>query len=296
MDPPLSPFERSGMHFLPRRLVLPLGALLAAGTLASAFAGMPEGPTAHATSLRMTAAGTATNAGKVHRWGLSQWHDGFTEAHLSRTWKVYRGTGAGGRGHYRPRQVNLQHGMLTINGAAGASSGAAEVLDHGHPYGRWETRLRSKQYTTSGHPYRVVAALAPAGDRPRHCGAQEIDFSRFTIGSRQAHTEIRNLPNVLDYSAKRLDPRGWHDYAVEVTKTHISWFVDGRVVMTDRRRAALSGLPLSVVFRLEATHDSGMRRSRMQMDWIRYYTLARGDSTSGLRAPAPHRSTYTGAC
>ena len=35
----------------------------------------------------------------------------------------------------------------------------------------------------------------------------------------------------------------WHTFAVEVTKSHISWFVDAHVINTERRAEALSGGP-----------------------------------------------------
>lgn len=278
------------LHRLARHTTSLLTAVLATAALA-AVGTAPAGTT----TPRPVDATTVMNAAKIHHWGLSQWHYGFTETRLGSDWKVASSTGTDGTGLFRPGQVNLQHGMLTINGTAGAVSGSAELLGHARVAGRWETRLRSNQYSTAGHRYRVVAALVPSAGRPGHCGAQDIDFAKFTIGSSRANVDIHNLPDVLDHYGKNLDPTQWHDYAVEVTSTHISWFVDGQVVTTDRRPDALSGVPLSVGFRLEATGGSGMNPGRMQMDWIRYYTMARG-VTTGLPAPQPYRSRYADAC
>ena len=253
------------LHRLARHTTSLLTGVLATAALAAV--GTATGGT---TTPRPVDATTVMNAAKIHHWGLSQWHYGFTETRLGSDWKVASSPGTDGTGLFRPGQVNLQHGMLTINGTAGAVSGSAELLGHARVAGRWETRLRSNQYSTAGHGYRVVAALVPSAGRPGHCGAQDVNFAKFTIGSSRANVDIHNLPDVLDHYGKSLET-------------------------TDRRPDALSGVPLSVSFRLEATDGSGMNPGRMQMDWIRYYTMARG-VTTGLPAPQPYRSRYADAC
>lgn len=225
-----------------------------------------------------------TNAGKVYRWGDSQWHDGFTEP-LTSAWHVNR-----------PRLVRNQHGMLTINGASSGDV-SATYTGHARRYGRWETRIRSKQYSTGHTPYRVVAELIPAGSRPKHCGADSITLASYKLGTNRAHMFIRTLPDNEFSAGKRLalTNESFHTYAVEVTKNHISWFVDTHVIMTERRTAALSGQLYSVRFRLAAVKGAEMNPGRMQMDWLRYYTLDRPNAKS-IDAPQARRGTYAGAC
>ena len=86
----------------------------------------------------------------------------------------------------------------------------------------------------------------------------------------------------------------WHTFAVEVTKTHISWFVDAHVMSTERRSRRC---PAS---RYGAVRDGRRARqadelSRMQMDWLRYHTL-RKPNTKSIAAPAPTAGRYAGAC
>lgn len=228
-------------------------------------------------------ASSPTNAGKVYRWGLSQWHDGFTEP-LTSAWKVNR-----------PSLVRNQHGMLTINGPVDGGNVSATLTGHARRYGRWETRVRAEQYTSGHTPYHVVAELIPAGDY--HCGAKNIVLASYKLGTGRAHMYIRNLPNVQFADAKRLNlgPGQFHTYAVEVTKRHISWFVDAHVVMTERRAAARSGALFSVRFRLVGKKGARMNAGRMQMDWIRYYTLDRPNAKS-IDAPRATRGTYADAC
>ena len=87
----------------------------------------------------------------------------------------------------------------------------------------------------------------------------------------------------------------WHTYAVEVTPRRISWFVDAHVVHSERRDAALSGVPLTVRFTMQAVPDATMEPSRMQMDWLRYWSLDT-PNTKSTKAPRTKRGTYDDAC
>jgi licheninase len=252
---------------LRRRAVALVGSLVAVSGLAVATPAAGSASTA------------PTNAGKVHRWGLSQWHYGFTRAHLTDDWTV----GA-------PAHVRLQHGMLTIDGDTVGTGGTARLNGHDRTVGRWETRLRSRSYGTGHGAYHVVATLAPAAGYAGHCGGRDADLTSFTIGAASASTNLRNVPDLLDTYQVGLDPTGWHDYAVEVTDSHVKWFVDGQTVMTDRRPDILTKVPVSVVFRLEGDTGRQMDAGRMQMDWLRYYTLARTDVAPSAGARAARRS------
>lgn len=269
--------------FTPNRSRVPAllaSALLLVAALVAAAAARP----AARGNLRLTSSGP-TNAGKVYRWGNSQWHDGFTEP-VRRAWKVNR-----------PRYVDNQHGMLTLNATAAPHTVSAEYTGHARRYGRWETRVRAMQYSHRHTPYRIVAELIPAGSRAYHCGGRNIELSSYRLGAHRAHFAARNRPDVQFTFAKRRDlgPRIFHTYAVEVTRRHISWFVDAHVVMTERRAAARSGEMFSVRFRMVAVKGHRMNPGRMQMDWIRYYTLARKNARS-IDAPHAHRSVYRRAC
>ncbi len=224
-----------------------------------------------------------TNAGKVFRWGNAQWADDFI------------GPVKGMWAQNRPGQVNNQHGMLTINGTAGGGDVVATLTGHARQYGRWETRVRAEQYSHGGTPYRVVAELVPTGDD--HCGARNIVLEDYAMGTGRARMAVRTLPNRQFTAGKRLDlrPGPFHTYAVEVTRTHVSWFVDTRVVMTERRGAALSGATYAFRFRLADKPGARMNPGRMQMDWLRYYSLARSNARS-IAAPQATAGTYDGAC
>ena len=233
------------------------------------------------------AAGTTypTNAAKIFRWGSAQWHDEFVNPLDTTMWRVTR-----------PDLIRNQHGMLTLNATGTSGSVGAVVVGHNRRYGRWEARVRGRQYTTGGTPYHAVWELTPMYGG-YHCAARNVLLSDYALGSDQTTMRLRNLPD-QEFTAGKAMPLGdneFHTYAVEVTPDHVSWFVDTRVVMTERRPAALSAAVFAARFRLVGTPGARMNTGRMQMDWVRYYTLDRPNAQP-ITAPQSTPGTYAGAC
>ena len=203
-----------------------------------------------------------TNAAKVFQWGLSSWEDEFLLP-LSDSWAVSN-----------EALVRNQNGMLTLEGTADSGAVTATVATHARRYGRWEARVRSDVRDTGGAPYRVVWELIPGnGDA---CG-DGITLATYTVGDPAADMDIRSPAGTAFTDAIALDlgQYAWHTYAIEVTRDHISWFADTKVLMTERRPEALSGTRYRMRFRLEPVEGARMDFTRMQMDWARYYTLDR---------------------
>ncbi|MGH3510356.1 MAG: hypothetical protein ACRDPI_09025 [Nocardioidaceae bacterium] len=195
-----------------------------------------------------------------------------------------------------PGIVRDQHGMLTLNTSTRGTV-SATLARPGHRVGRWEIRLRSRRYETGHTNYRVVTELIPSGTRPYHCGARNVALENYVPGGHRVQFYIRTLPNnnfgAFDRRGLRNDQ--WHTFAVEVTRKHISWFVDAHVVRTERRAAALKGVPLTLRFEMQATPGVRMNRSRMQMDWMRFWTTETPD-TKSIKAPRTQLTTYQRAC
>jgi hypothetical protein len=204
---------------------------------------------------------------------------------LAPRWKV------AGRG-----LVQNQHGMLTLN-TTRRGSVSATLERPGRAYGRWEIRLRQRQYERGHTRFRVVTELVPVTDAARGCGERNVALNRFRIGGSRVGLYVRNEP-ARQYEAtirRRLGQDQWHTYAVEVTPKRISWFVDAAVVRTERRTKALSGAEFQVRFTMKAVKGKRMNRARMQMDWLRYWTLE-APNTRSTRASRPVRTTYQHAC
>ena len=226
-----------------------------------------------------------TNAGKVFRWGREAWRQEFETGPFSRHWKSDH-----------PRAIGQQKGMLTIE--AGKHSGTISVWpdNQAATTGRWEARVRAYERSRSGTRYRFTWELVPS-NRDVSCGANAIVLATYVPGQRRVRGHVRTLPdNSFAYSRVRdLRNRAWHTYAVEITKRHISWFVDTRVMRTETRPAALSGVRYRPQFVMQATHGKRMRPSWMQADWVRYYTLQRHNARS-ISAPRMERNTYSHGC
>jgi hypothetical protein len=224
------------------------------------------------------------NAQTTYGWGRPQWQDDFV-GHTKSFWH------RAGQG-----DVQNQHGMLTLNTAR--RGGTSATLERpGHATGRWETRLRSRRYGSGATNYTVMTQLVPAGGRAQHCGARNIALESYRLGGGRAGFFIRNLPARQFTDSQRLNLANdrWHTYAVEVTAKRISWFVDAHVITSERRPAALSGVPLTVRYTMAARRGAAMNQSRMQMDWLRYFDLSRPDRKS-VAAPRAQEGRYAGAC
>lgn len=271
---------------LARRLARPaaLVGMLAGALLASAGAlDLRPGPSSLPSDagLRPVSTSYPTNAAKIFKWGNAQWSDGFVGP-LASTWAVNR-----------PGLVRNQNGMLTLEAEGGDTT--ATLTRHARQYGRWEARVRARQYTTGATPYHVVWELIPTTGS--HCGARNLVLGDYVLGRNVASLHVRNTPD-LDFSASTALPltdNEFHTYAIEVTRDHVSWFVDTRVVRTERRPAALTGATYAARFRLAGKPGARMNKSRMQMDWVRYYTLERPNARS-IEAPQTTLGTYAGAC
>jgi len=194
--------------------------------------------------------------------------------------------------------VRTQNGMFTIMSDRRGSTGAT-LRRHAHDRGRWEIRLRGKRIETGHADFTVVAELIPAGkSTAQHCGARNVGFASFRPTSSRARFYSRTLPNNAFTKTRRrmnLSNDYWHTYGVEVTPRRISWFVDGRVRATERRAAALSGVPLALRLQLKAIPNTTMNLSRLQVDTVRYFSL-KSPNKKSIRAPRLERRTYTGAC
>ncbi len=240
-------------------------------------------PATPAPSNAGTATTSPTNAAKIFRWGNAQLKDEFHGA-LASAWSV-NSAGVG--------LVRNQNGMLTLNTTATSGTVTADWNAGARQYGRWEARVRTRQYDTSATPYRAVWELVPTtGDR---C-SRSIVLSDSTIGRPQAKMQLRNGDAAFSMTkVLGLRQDAFHTYAVEVTPTRISWFVDTKVVMSEERSGARTGALYTVRFRMAAPSGLRMNRGRMQMDWVRYYTLERKNAQS-TSAPPATMGDFDGTC
>ncbi len=230
--------------------------------------------------------------GPIHAGNTFGWYNGgglvYDEKFvgpLAKRWKVEG-----------PGLVRNQHGMLTLNTYSHGTV-SATLMRPGQKYGRWETRLRSRVYGKTGANYRVLTELVPMSRKKERCGELNVGLNRYVPGRRNLNLYVRNRPGLL-YQAKLRNSFGrdqWHTFAVEVTPKRISWFVDARVVRTERRPDALSDVNFRVRFTMLGVKGKKMKKSRMQMDWLRYWAL-KAPNKKSTKAPRMVKKEYTLAC
>lgn len=264
-------------------MALGAGALVSAGVSGGPSAGPAPVGTLHARpAFASSCIGYCqhpTNAAKVFRWGLEDWRQEFETGTLSSHWKSDHADAIG-----------QQNGMLTIKAASDSGTVRVWPDDQAAVEGRWEARVRAFERPGTGQRYRFVWQLTPVdGDS---CGANRIVLASYVPDNARVYGAVRTLPDhAFRYSRKAdLRSRAWHTYAVEVTKDHISWFMDTKVLRTERRPEALSGVKYRPAFAMEDVAGTAMRPSWMQMDWVRYYTMKRPNAKS-IAAPQMNETT-----
>lgn len=233
-----------------------------------------------------------------HRDGLV-WREEFEPA-APLTWHEVPVEPAGEQWLVRGRGVvQHQYGMLTLNTTRRASLSA--TLDRpAASQGRWEIRLRSRAFEDlpGAADFQVLTELVPADPAASHCGGRNVALESYPAdGSSPAGWHVRAAPDV-EYAASlplELDDQQWHTFAVEVTPRRVVWFVDAHVVRRERRAPAVVPLARTVRFTLQATPGARMNRARMQMDWLRHWSLA-ARSRLPVRAPRAQERTFDRAC
>jgi hypothetical protein len=273
-----------------------LGGALAGAALAAAALGSGiHGPSVTATDMRHAAFASScigychypTNAAAVFKWGAIAWRQEFETGTLGSNWHT--------NGH---GSIGQQNGMLTIKAGSAPNTVVVWPDDSGpaQKTGRWEARIRAFEKSSTGTPYRFTWELVPtSGDDS--CGTNRIVLASYVPGDASAEGFVNTKPDYsFTYSRQRdLRSRAWHTFAVEITPDHISWFVDTKVMRTETRPQARSGVTYRPQLVMEAEPNAAMRPSWFQADWVRYYTLKRPDALS-IAAPQMDQTTSTPTC
>lgn len=203
--------------------------------------------------------------------------------------------GAGG-------QLWTTKGMLTLNGRRGDLS--ATWTGAAYDRGRWEVRMRTdRNNVRAAHApaltdYLVKVELAPVTDD--HCGAEGVTLLAYhpsePTTAAFAVNALPDLASTAQVQTKRPVGRSrWHTFAVEVTPERVSWFVDAAVVATQPTSQPLLTTPMQLRVSLVATPGATMRPTKVQLDWARYWTLAKPNKKP-LTAPPLTEGRYDGAC
>jgi hypothetical protein len=228
-------------------------------------------------------------ASQTHGWAPSLW-DFAWEYGESLTSRPFRGTDRRGwwldttTGTGRAAKHN---GGLSLDshrlrkGEASTGTTTATLRGNARTYGRWETKLRLKVREDIRDDFRVRAELVPDGSPNDRCGVITLaDFasrgSSVTMGVTERSGAHRRWTRTVALGSLERTPAA---FAAEVTKRHISWFINGKVVGTIRNQDAVPGVPLTM--RLSLVDNGGdMNQTQVFSDWQRGFSLDRGRLTT----------------
>lgn len=247
----------------------------------------------------------STTASQTYGWAPAMW-DFAWEFGESLTSPPSRGTDlhgwwldtSNGTGRAARHNGGLMLDSQRDNVDGPGDQGTTAVTLRGNPmkYGRWEARLRMKSTETNARDYQAKVELVPDSARDYHCGAQNI-----TVADVTAHGSS------MTFGAKARSGGQWSRtvpigsingtalaFAVEVSKSHISWFKDGELVGTVRSPAAVSDVPMTLRLSLVGDGQNEMNRTQAISDWMRGFSLDRGTLTTD--GPTLHRGTFNGGC
>ena len=250
-------------------------------------------------------AGAAPTAAQRHGWAPSLW-DFAWEYGESLTSLPSRGTDRSGwwldssDGSGRAAKHNgglMLDSQRNHAGVGDFGTTAVTLRDNPMRYGRWEAKMRLKSSETAARDYDAIIELVPHAASEYRCGAQNITVARVPVHGSTLTVGARAVAGAREWTGTRgidMADGAAVAFAVEVTKRHISWFVNGQVIATVRSEAAVSDLPMTLRLRLAGDGHSEMNKTQFISDWQRGFSLDHGQTvTSGT---ALQRGTHAGGC
>jgi hypothetical protein len=180
----------------------------------------------------------------------------------------------------------------------GQSFGTTMVTMQGNPRarGRWEVRLRMKSTEDLHRDLPVLIELVPEDAGPS-CRATGITIAEASPHDRGITFGVRNEQGgEWTRTESGVSVNGTsHAVAVEVTGSHISWFLEGRLIGTVTAKEAIPDVPLTLRLSLQGGDEhQQVDRTQAIFDWMRGYGLDRGRTVTG--GPALTRGTHELYC
>ena len=208
------------------------------------------------------------------RWGRPVLVDGFDGDRLDTgTWQVYDAPYAATHPG-SPAGVRVAHGrLMLVGGLYGGRDESAGVMSRlAQRYGRWEARIRADP----GAGYSATAFLWPT--RLGVPEWAEVDFAEILDPTRRTGAlfvhhgrEDRQVQRTAD-----VDFTHWHTVAVDWLPSHLTFWVDGRVLWTYRGPFVPQRADMHLYLRNEVRNGfhrtaASPKRVAMEVDWVRVF-------------------------
>jgi hypothetical protein len=250
--------------------------------------------------------GSTTNASTRYGWREPRWDFAweYGESLSSRPWR-----GTDRQGHWTDSstgtgRARLNGGGLRLESQFGYGGGPGDrgttaVTMTGNPqrYGRWEFRYRTRDMERGGRDFDVLLQLVPEYRSDYHCGANTITMAQLSPHSSKLRLAVSSARADSTWSRTlsgiNLGENG-HNFAVEVTRGHITWMLDSRPLASVRAPKAISGVPLTPKLTMRGDGQREMNAMAAIFDWTRSWDLSEGRHPVSSRSLS--RSTLRGGC
>lgn len=183
-------------------------------------------------------------------------------------------------------RVTKYNGGLALDskryaGAGPGDFGTTMATLKGNPltYGRWEVALRIRNaFETGGRAYRVLAELIPARAADYDCGAHNITIASISPFSHRVGIGVRAPRQVWRGSVRDdFTPLvGPINAGLEMSRKHLTWFLDGDPVASVARPAAVPGMPMTLRLSLRGQGQLEMNQTALISDWQRGFPISTG--------------------
>ena len=208
------------------------------------------------------------------------------------SWLDYS-SGSGRAGKYNG---GLSISSKRYNGAGPGDFGTTRATLRGNAatVGRWEASMRVRSaYERRGRGYNIVAELVPADAADYDCGSHNIQIASISPFSQKVRFGVRS-PNFRwsgTTTASTTPLESPYAVAVEVSKRHITWFLNGAPVGSVTASAALSRLPMTLRLSLDGNRQAEMDQADLISDWQRGFPISTGSSTVSRKRLARESAT-----
>lgn len=148
--------------------------------------------------------------------------------------------------------------------------------------GRWEAAMRVRSaFERGGRAYNIVAELVPANAADYDCGSHNIQIASISPFSQQVRFGVRSPGYRWSGTAMASTTPAERPYAVavEVSNSHITWFLNGAPVGSVTAPQARSGLPMTLRLSLEGNGQLEMDQADLISDWQRGFPISTGSTT-----------------
>ncbi|QCX26359.1 hypothetical protein [Nocardioides jishulii] len=160
------------------------------------------------------------------------------------------------------------------NGAHGTTS--ATLKGAADRFGRWEVRGVTTQNSRTGRKYAMRYELVPVAQASRACGTSSIVLGESRGPGSPLTFGVRGPKGTKWGRTLRSLPSGANSVAVQVTRKHLTWFLNGKPVGTVRAKAALPKGPMTLRLTFVGAGNKTMDSAKGQVDWARSYSLKHG--------------------